>query len=414
MHARCVQLILTLFLNLIWLQAGHAQNVINTSIPQAKWIYKRGPADPRPYKNALFNSLIFKDPYFDMKNKLWIEKGISYGGYISANIQGGSEGGSSHQISETLVLFTWEPVRKEKSAGRLVVGLAHDRTFGKTTTRIFADRQNLVETPNDLDTNPELTFTTLGLFHWTHEWRTGPDGGWGIRIGQLYAPSYFGPARYLDDDRRFFMARPLAAAGGAQWVGYNDIGLGVNGVYWKTPIYFSVAAIDAKANRKYPDFGSLADGELLYLVEAGLEWDVNGPNEKAIRVTFSHLDLQDALGPGQSLMISGNLIFDNIWGIAGRYSRSFRRFTADYRELASLAFLWELPYRRSDDLAGIGVFTGKPSDPDKNWESGFELFYKLQLTNGISFAPDLQYWLRKDTDDKVRTWVLGFRSEIEF
>jgi len=156
---------------------GYAQDSISPSPQRAKWIYKRGPFDPRPFDNTLFGSLLFTDNYFKWKNKLWIDNGISFGGYVSANIQGGSQGGPTHQISESTILFTWEPVRKARSAGRLVVGFAHDQTFGKPTTREFADNQKLIETPNDLDTDPDLTFTTLGLFHWTHEWRTGPNGG---------------------------------------------------------------------------------------------------------------------------------------------------------------------------------------------------------------------------------------------
>ena len=140
------------------------------------------------------------------------------------------------------------------------------------------------------------------------------------------------------------MARPLAAAAGAQWVGYNDIGLGVNGIVWKGPVYFSAAAIDAKANREYPDFDSLADGELLYLGEVGYEQDLGSPNEAAIRLTVSHLDLSDgdspAAGRGQSVMLSGLRIFDDRWALAGRYSRSFKRLSADYRELLSVGVMW--------------------------------------------------------------------------
>ena len=114
-------------------------------------------------------------------------------------------------------------------------------------------------------------------------------------------------------------------------------------------------------------------------------------------------------------MISGDMLFNGVWGIAARYSRSFKRFTSDYKELVSLGFLWEQPFNRSQDLAGLGVFTGKPSDPNHNWESGFELFYKLQLTNAINLTPDIQYWFRNDKNSPdIQTWIFGLRGEIEF
>jgi hypothetical protein len=210
------------------------------------------------------------------------------------------------------------------------------------------------------------------------------------------------------------MARPLAAAGGAQWVGYNDIGLGVNGIYWKTPFYISLAVMDGKANRNYPDFASLADGQMLYLGEIGFERDVDGPNEVAIRCTFSHLDVHDINGPGQSIMISSDLHFNGLWALAARWSKSFNRLNADHQELFSLGTLWTKPFSRASDLLGLGIFSGKPSEVEYNWESGLELFYKLQLTHTISVTPDLQYWFRNDASIDVSTWVWGLRSEVEF
>jgi hypothetical protein len=411
--------VLILSIAVLWCSIGAGEDDeekgYSSPLPRAKWLAGRGPSDPRPYAGVLLGTGLLNRKYFDWKNRLWIEEGISFGGYVSANVQWGSVDGPSHSISETLLLFTWEPVRRDNSAGRLVAGFAHDRTFGRPTTREFADTQNLVETPNDLDTHPDLIFSTLGLLHWEQEWWTGPDRGWGLRAGQIYTPSYFGPARYLDDDRRFFMARPLAAAGGAQWVGSNDIGLGVNGIAWKDPFYVSLAFIDGKANRQYPDFASFFDGQYLYLGEVGIERDVDGPNEAALRLTVSHLDLDDGDGPGQSVMLSGDRRFNGRWALAGRWSRSFERLSADHRELYSLGVLWLVPLSRTQDIAGVGVFSGEPSDAGRGWESGAEVFYRVRLTQGVGMMPDVQYWSRDDRDgDSARTWVFGVRMELEF
>ena len=166
------------------LRAEDDETERTSSLTRSKWLGDRGPSDPRPYDATAISGDLLDPSYFDWKNRLWIEDGISFGGYFSANIQWGSEGGPSHSISETLLLFSWEPVRKDNSAGRLVVGFAYDWTFGQPTTRKFADNQGLVETPNDLDTDPDLTFATLGLLHWEHEQHTGPGRGWAVRAGQ--------------------------------------------------------------------------------------------------------------------------------------------------------------------------------------------------------------------------------------
>ena len=388
-------------------------------VKTGSYLNDRGPYDPRPFDQVyLADRLFLGSDFFEAKNERWIEEGIAYGGYIAANFQLGNKESTPHIMSETLLIAVWEPLRKENVVGRWVFGLAHDHTLGSLTTREFADRQDLVETPDDLDTSPDKTFTTLGLLAWEQEFHTAPDQGWGYRAGQLFAPGYFGSAVYLDDDRKFFMARPLAAAAGAQWVGNNDIGLGANLVFWKRDYYMSVAAIDGKANRQYPDFKSLVDGEFLYLAEIGFEHDLDGPNETIFRLTGSHLDLDGnnpEKGPGQSLMFSAERRFNGQWATFGRWSKSYKRLSSDYRELLSLGIAWLQPMGFRQDFLGLGLFVGDPSDPDKGDEYGAELSYKLQLTQDISVMPDLQYWYRSDPDNqKISTWIVGFRGNFEF
>ena len=379
----------------------------------------RGPYDSRPFKGThLVDSLIFGDDFFRSKNQRWIDEGFAFGGYVAVNTQLGSEDSTLHSMSETLFIGAWEPLRKSNEAGRVVFGLAHDHTIGSQTTREFANRQGLVETPDDLDTSPDKTFTTLGLLAWEHEFHTGPNQGWGYRAGQLFVTGYFGSAVYLDDDRKFFMARPLATPAGAQWVGNNDIGLGANLLLWRGPYYVSVAAIDGKANRKYPQFDSLLDGQLLYLAEVGFERDLDGPNEAIFRVTTSHLDLpgqNPGDGPGQSLMLTGERRFDGEWVAFFRWSKSYNRLTADYQELLSVGTAWLRPFGFSQDFLGLGIFVGDPSNPERGDESGAELSYKLQLTQDISVMPDLQYWHRDDPDgQRTSTWIGGIRANFEF
>ena len=94
------------------------------------------------------------------------------------------------------------------------------------------------------------------------------------------------------------------------------------------------------------------------------------------------LDLDDGEGPehgpGQSVMLSGDKRFNGRWGLAGRYSRSFERLSGDYRALASLGFLWLTPLARSPDIAGLGLFVGDPSDPDRGTEKSDRVLQGVQ------------------------------------
>jgi hypothetical protein len=404
-------LILMMFVTKVWAQ----ESIVKTG----SYLASRGPYDPRPFDQVhLSDRLFLGTDFYQAKNQKWIDQGFALGGYFSFNVQLGSEDSTLHGMSETLVIGVWETLRESNVAGRWVFGVAHDHTIGGLTTREFADRQGLVETPDDLDTSPDKTFTALGLLAWEHEFYTGPQQGWGYRVGQLFTPGYFGSAVYLDDDRKYFMARPLAAAAGAQWVGNNDIGLGAHLVLWQGAYYVSVAAIDGKANRKYPQLSSFLDGQFLYLAEVGYERDLDGPNEFILRITASHLDLDGenpAEGPGQSLMLSVERRFSGRWATFARWSKSYKRLSADYQELLSIGVASLEPFGFSGDVAGLGIFVGDPSDPDRGDEYGAELSYKLQLTQDTSIMPDLQYWYRNDpTSQRISTWIVGMRFNFEF
>gem|GEM_PF-1869946 len=399
--------------------AAREADIQETGLPAGVWLESRTAVEQRPFGNPLLGDGLLAPAYFEAKDRLWIEKGLSVGGYLSANSQWGSRGGPSHQIGEFLLTAEWELLRTASTSGRIVFGLAHDQTSGPPTTRVFADKQGLVETPNDLDTDPDLTFTTLGLLLWEQEFRLGQGGVLGYRVGQIFAPAYFGLTHYLDDDRRYFLARPLAAPGGAQWVGANDIGLGGNVFYRRGEWYISAAVIDGKANRQYPDFGSLADGQFLYTGEFGYERDPGGDRELAVRVTASHLDVADGeapqKGPGGSVMLSAMMRLGPAWGIAGRWSRSFRRLSSDYRQLVSVGLVRHEPMGRQNDFMAVGAFVGDPSDPSRATESGVELAYRIQLTQAVNLMPDLQFWTGRDASGKrSRAWIAGVRLNFEY
>jgi hypothetical protein len=133
----------------------------------------------------------------------------------------------------------------------------------------------------------------------------------------------------------------------------------------------------------------------------------------------SHLDLKAGenpkLGSGQSIMVSADRRFNNRWALAARWSKSYNRLSADYRELYSLAFMWLSPLERVRDIAGFGLFSGDPSEADKGRESGFEMFYGFKLTQALGVMGNIQYWSRDDPDEiETSSWVFGLRMEFAY
>ena len=119
-------------------------------------------------------------------------------------------------------------------------------------------------------------------------------------------------------------------------------------------------------------------------------------------------------GRGQSAIVSAYQQFDGRWALAGQWSRSFERLSSDYRELASGAVLWLEPFSRSHDILGLGAFVGDPSDSSRGSESGGEIFYRLQVSQGTHLMPSLQYWSEDDADSDREAWVAGLRLNFEF
>jgi len=389
-----------------------------SELQHGNWLRERGPQDPRPFERSdlLLGDGVLREGYFEAKDRLWSEKGLAFGGYYSVNEQVATSDGVWHGSGELLALASWEPLRRDNMVGRVVFGFAYDHKIGRTT-REFAERLGLVEDPDDLDTGGEDTFATLGLLSWEHEFHLSPDAGWGFRAGQLFASSNFGIARYLDDDRRNFLARPLAAAAGAQWIGDHDIGLGVNVIGWRNPFYVAVAVMDAKAKRTWPDVSSLLDGELLYIGEVGYERDEDGPNHAALRLTLSYMDRDDGAGPekgpGYAVALSAVRRFDGRFAVFGRWTRSWHRRSSKYRELLSIGGAWTRPFGRGEDFLGLGFFVADPSDGKRHTESGIELSYRVQLTQALSVMPDLQYWMRDEAGGDVDAVIVGVRLNFE-
>ena len=146
---------------------------------------------------------------------------------------------------------------------------------------------------------------------------------------------------------------------------------------------------------------------------------MGGPNEFGLRLTLSHLNKTVGDGsvkpPGEAAIISVERKFDDRWALAARWSKSYRRFSADYRELFSVGALLLRPFGFVDDAVGFGVFAADPVDSGRGNERGAEIFYKLRLTQDLSMAPDIQYWHRNDSNGaRVRSWVYGFRLNFEF
>lgn len=78
--------------------------------------------------------------------------------------------------------------------------------------------------------------------------------------------------------------------------------------------------------------------------------------------------------------------------------------------------------RRDRDVLGFGVFQGLPSEPFREFvdasakaETGYELYYAIEVTRWFKITPDIQYIAHPGASHRLRdAIVLGLRAQISF
>ena len=350
--------------------------------------------------------------YFGWKVRILDEHELSYFFGFTPQIQLGSRNATWHANGELDFIGQWTPVRTRRMRGELEWWFRWIQAFSKLTTSEFANTQLLTVHPNDADTDsrqPDLSIATL----W---WEQDFFDMFGFRIGQLNAQNMWGINEYIANDRTAFMALPLTGPYGTAFM-VNEIGLGLQIGIWNDWVYLSAGLQEATANGQYPDFRSLARGELAYFAEFGVTPDFGGPNEGGYRVTYSYIG-RTGSGPfdvpGHSIVVSAKQRIVNKWGLFGRYTQSFRRFPEDLFRLAVVAgFVAMQPFGFTSDTLGLAYIYDRPTNAALRNEHGAEFSWRFQLTQLFSLTPDLQVYFRpsKATDNDFST-VITLRLQL--
>ena len=352
----------------------------------------------------LGDGLIPTARYFEWKVRVANEHELGYFLGYTPQIQLGSRDARWQSNAELDFIGSWTAVRARRTRGELEWWFRWNQTFTKLTTSEFADSQFLTVHTNDGDIGDKGHEVSLSTLWWEQDFLDMI----GFRIGQLNAQTMWGINEYLSNDRTGFMAQPLTGPYGTSFM-VNEIGLGLQLGVWNEWVYLSLGLQEATANGQYPDFESLARGDLAYFAEFGVTPDFGGPNEGAYRVTYSYIGRTGSgpnERPGHSLVISAKQRIVNQWGLFGRYTQSFERLPEDSFRLAVVAgFVHLQPFGFTSDKVGLAYIYDRPTDATLRNEHGMELYWRFQLTQIFSVTPDLQVYFTpaKATDDDFST-----------
>ena len=350
--------------------------------------------------------------YFIWKVRMLEEHELQWYLGFTPQVQVGTLDGAWHVNSEADFIGEWEPFKLRRTRGQLEWWLRWNQTYTALTTAEFARREDLVVQTNDGDTgdrNYSLSIATL----W---WEQTLFDFVGFRIGQLNAQTMYGLNEYLSNDRTSFMALPLSGPYGTGFM-EAPIGLGIQAGFWNDWAYASGGVQEATANQEYPDFQSLAAGELAYFAEVGVTPRYETDDEGAYRVTYSYIGRTGdgaANQPGHSLVVSAKQRIRGRYGLFGRYTQSFNRLPEDGFRLAvvgGLVFLQPLGFE--SDRVGIAYIFNAPSDGALRNEHGIETFWRLQLTQLFSVTPDVQlYFTPARSASRKPVAIFGLRIQL--
>ena len=152
--------------------------------------------------------------------------------------------------------------------------------------------------------------------------------------------------------------------------------------------------------------------EFFKYIELGWSSSKEEEYQRNLHITLWHSDDRDKANVKASWGITGT----GIWLFNDQWMPFFRVGWSDgeaplMNKAVNIGITYFLASR--SDQWGIGIAWGDPSDKTLRDQTTSELFYRIQLTQGIAFTPSLQWIidpaLNPDEDD---LWIFSLRVRL--
>jgi porin len=354
-------------------------------------------------------------PYFDFKQHLQEEYGLSAGVDYTALFLGASESLGKDEAASGMLRFfgAWELTgRGTDDPGKFVYKVEHRHGYTSVAPSGFGLHSGYVGVMGGPFSDQDLRWTNL---YW-HQRFAGGDGN--LLIGFLDVTDFL-DAYGLASPWLHFLN--LAFSTGSSSIPLpNDAGLGATvGGFVNDRVYVHGGVIDSNADptEVLDGFESLFDDhELFSHVEIGWTPSYDRRYFDNAHVTLWHVDKREKAATSQG------------WGINGSFTRfiddtwmPFLRggWAEDGGSLLSKSISTGVGYyvRERADLLGVGLNWGEPNrdtfGPGLSDQYTAEVFYRVQLSPNFAVTPDFQ--LIKDpalNPSESSMWVLGLRARL--
>lgn len=232
--------------------------------------------------------------------------------------------------------------------------------------------------------------------------------------GKIDTTNYIATSRYADDTQ-FFMNRAFSSNPG---VNYPDYGLGA--VFAVAPselFYMGVCIADANGIATRSGFDSIDEGDFFYAGQIAFTPSIEGGGKGSYGLTIWRSDAAQRVETPGDWGIALVLEQELSHGIVPFFKYSWSDGDATgVRNFVAGGVGFEGPFGRDDDVIGIGLSWGEPSDSSGDDQFAAEVFYRLQVSTSIQWTIGLQVLdgLDESAEDSDAVWVLETRFRISF
>jgi porin len=284
-------------------------------------------------------------------------------------------------LVNTLGLFaTWKIFRDPD--GKDFAGLGFQaETRGNPLDDKFTDLADDLGTlwsPNDATSG---AYTKINQLWWGQRLA---EGRLGLIVGKIDPGAHINQNRFAGSGNTQFFGQPFATNPARS---FADNGLGL--ILRAEPadwLYVHYAMSDSDAVSTYSPFKTVS-GRWLYAGEVGLRPTIPGLGPGNYRFLAYFRDARDGDELGWSFSADQNL--SDPFGVFLRYGGNDGSLNA-VEHVLSAGFSVLAPFGRTNDQAGIGVSWTRPSDHSLRDEYSSEVYYRVQLTEGIELSASAQ------------------------
>lgn len=296
----------------------------------------------------------------------------------------------------------WRIFRDDNGIDSAGVGLQLETRANYTDDQFTEMTEELgtLWAPNDSTSN---SYDKINQLWWGQKF---DRGRFTYLVGKIDPGAHINGNRFAGSGNTQFFSQPFATNPARA---FPDNGLGVMAriapVEW---FYLHGVVSDSSADSSYSPFKTL-DGNWFGAVEAGLKPRFESLGEGVYRLLLWQRETDDAHGTGFSLSFDQNL---------GPHFGAFCRYGVNDGDMNAIEHIAAAgislldPFGRGSDQAGIGVSWTRPADHDLRDEFSAEVYYRLQLTEGIELSASAQLIEQPAASDRDEVAVFGLRLRL--